>query len=126
VELIVGIHNKGQKDFSLTALEGSLRYPMDYTFYMQNFSTLLLDQYVVPPGRQGSVFYTFVPSDTFGSRSFGLVLALSYHGEVCELNSVTILLSRCAVFFFPKVKNMELKIPRMAVLQKSFDVFMYI
>ncbi|CAG0922887.1 unnamed protein product, partial [Notodromas monacha] len=81
VEVLVGFHNKGDKVLSLAVLDGSLRYPMDYNYFMQNFSSLTLHDYDVAPGEQGSILYEFVPAEAFGSRSFGLAIGLLYHDQ---------------------------------------------
>ncbi len=36
VKFLVGFYNKGDKDFIVETLDASFRYPMDYTFYIQN------------------------------------------------------------------------------------------
>nr|CAI5854184.1 unnamed protein product [Callosobruchus analis] len=38
VEFLVGFRNKGEEDFIVESLEASFRYPMDFSFYIQNFS----------------------------------------------------------------------------------------
>ncbi|CAG0921221.1 unnamed protein product [Notodromas monacha] len=78
VEIIVGFHNKANYDFIVDSLDASFRFPMDYNYHMQNFSSLSCD-YTIKPGQQGSFLYGFVPAEAFGSRSYGLNVRLTYH-----------------------------------------------
>ncbi|CAG0917892.1 unnamed protein product [Notodromas monacha] len=78
VEIIVGFHNKANYDFIIDSLDASFRFPMDYNYHMQNFSSLSCD-YTIKPGQQGSFLYGFVPAEAFGSRSYGLNVRLTYH-----------------------------------------------
>uniref|UniRef100_T1J560 Translocon-associated protein subunit alpha n=1 Tax=Strigamia maritima TaxID=126957 RepID=T1J560_STRMM len=77
VEFLVGFCNKGKSDFILESLDGSFRYPMDFSFYIQNFSTIHYTR-VVKPTEQVTLSYSFIPSDTFSSRPFGLTINLLY------------------------------------------------
>lgn len=49
----------------------------DYQFYIQNFTALQLGT-VVPPGRQATFEYSFIPAEPMGGRPFGLVINLNY------------------------------------------------
>lgn len=40
VEFLVGFANKGESDFVVESLEASFRYPMDFTYHIQNFSAI--------------------------------------------------------------------------------------
>lgn len=78
VDFLVGFTNKGEKDFTIDSMDASFRYPMDFSFYIQNFSTVHFSR-VVKPKDQVTLAYSFVPSDTFASRPFGLTVNLNYH-----------------------------------------------
>lgn len=77
VEFLVGFTNKGSQDFLLETLEASFRYPMDFTFYIQNFSTLAYNR-VVKPKHEATLAYSFIPAEAFAGRPFGLNINLSY------------------------------------------------
>lgn len=77
VRLLVGFSNKGDKDFLVDTMEGSFRYPQDYNFYIQNFTTVRYGM-LVEPRRQATFEYLLTPSETFSSRSFGLAINLHY------------------------------------------------
>ncbi|KAF5303350.1 hypothetical protein FQR65_LT08263 [Abscondita terminalis] len=77
VEFLVGFRNKGQEDFILETIEASFRYPMDFNFYIQNFSTIAYNRQV-PPSQEATLAYTFVPSESFAGRPFGLNINLAY------------------------------------------------
>jgi len=76
-EFLVGFTNKGDKDYTLQTLDVSFRYPMDFSFYIQNFTTISYDR-TVKPGQQATLMYSFIPSDAFSSRQFGLTVNLGY------------------------------------------------
>ncbi|KAK4877179.1 hypothetical protein RN001_009685 [Aquatica leii] len=77
VEFLVGFRNKGQEDFILETIEASFRYPMDFNFYIQNFSAIAYNRQV-PPSQEATLAYSFVPSESFAGRPFGLNINLAY------------------------------------------------
>lgn len=77
VKFLVGFTNKGDKDFIVETMDASFRYPQDYSFYIQNFTTLRFDR-TVEPNRQATFEYTLTPSETFNARPFGLTVNLNY------------------------------------------------
>lgn len=78
VEFLVGFRNKGKQDFILETLEASFRYPMDFNFYIQNFSAIGYNR-IVPPEEEATLMYSFLPSESFAGRPFGLNINLNYH-----------------------------------------------
>ncbi|XP_054879863.1 translocon-associated protein subunit alpha-like [Poeciliopsis prolifica] len=77
VKFLLGFTNKGPENFMVESLDASFRYPQDYQFYIQNFTALQLGT-VVPPGRQATFEYSFIPAEPMGGRPFGLVINLNY------------------------------------------------
>ncbi|XP_043961103.1 translocon-associated protein subunit alpha isoform X1 [Gambusia affinis] len=77
VKFLLGFTNKGGENFLVDSLDASFRYPQDYQFYIQNFTALQLGT-VVPPGRQATFEYSFIPAEPMGGRPFGLVINLNY------------------------------------------------
>ncbi|KAM8967704.1 translocon-associated protein subunit alpha isoform 1-T1 [Pelodytes ibericus] len=77
VKFLVGFTNKGSEDFIIESLDASFRYPQDYQFYIQNFTALPLST-IVPPQRQATFEYSFIPAEPMGGRPFGLVINLNY------------------------------------------------
>ncbi|XP_023696994.2 translocon-associated protein subunit alpha isoform X2 [Paramormyrops kingsleyae] len=77
VKFLVGFTNKGSEDFVVESLDASFRYPQDYQFYIQNFTALQLGT-LVPPLRQATFEYSFIPAEPMGGRPFGLVINLNY------------------------------------------------
>ncbi|XP_040288032.1 translocon-associated protein subunit alpha isoform X1 [Bufo bufo] len=77
VKFLVGFTNKGTEDFVVDSLDASFRYPQDYQFYIQNFTALPLNT-VIPPQRQATFEYSFIPAEPMGGRPFGLVINLNY------------------------------------------------
>lgn len=77
VDFLIGFLNKGLNDFVIETVEASFRYPMDFNYYIQNFSTFAYNR-DVKPDHEATVSYSFLPSDTFAGRPFGLNIALNY------------------------------------------------
>lgn len=77
VHFLVGFSNKGEKEFMLDTMDASFRYPMDFTFYIQNFTTIGYNK-VVKPKQQATLSYSFFTSESFSARPFGLAVNLRY------------------------------------------------
>jgi len=77
VEFLVGFSNNGESEFVVEALDASFRYPMDFSYHIQNFSAIAY-QKTVKPGQEATVAYSFVPADAFAGRSIGLTINLAY------------------------------------------------
>lgn len=77
VEFLVGFTNKGSDDFVVETVEASFRYPMDFNYFIQNFSAIAYNR-EIKPGHEATVSYSFLPSESFAGRPFGLNIALNY------------------------------------------------
>ena len=77
VEFLVGFANKGESEFIIESLEASFRYPMDFTYHIQNFSAIPY-QKSVKPDQEATVAYSFIPADAFAGRPIGLSVNLAY------------------------------------------------
>jgi translocon-associated protein subunit alpha len=84
VEFLVGFNNKGDADgiesppdFVVETLDASFRYPMDFSFHIQNFSAIAYHK-TVKPGQEATVAYSFIPADAFAGRAIGLTINLNY------------------------------------------------
>lgn len=77
VRFHVGFTNKGGKEFLVESLDASFRYPQDFSFHIQNFTTAVYNR-VVEPKRQATFDYAFTPNEAFAGRPFGLVINLNY------------------------------------------------
>ncbi|CAK6979890.1 translocon-associated protein subunit alpha isoform X2, partial [Scomber scombrus] len=77
VKFLLGFTNKGAENFVVESLDASFRYPQDYQFFIQNFTALQLG-IVVPPSKQATFEYSFIPAEPMGGRPFGLVINLNY------------------------------------------------
>lgn len=77
VEFLVGFTNNGDKDFVLDTIDASFRYPMDFNFYIQNFTAIPYSR-AVKPRQEATVMYSFYPAEAFAGRPLGLVVQLSY------------------------------------------------
>lgn len=77
VKLLVGFSNKGSQDFIVDTMDAAFRYPQDYSFYIQNFTTFTYQQ-TVEPQREATFEYSFIPNEAFSSRAFGLTVNINY------------------------------------------------
>ncbi|XP_072947315.1 translocon-associated protein subunit alpha [Epargyreus clarus] len=77
VEFLVGFINKGSEDYIVETMEASFRYPMDYTYYIQNFTALPYNL-EVKPQQEATFAYSFIPNEAFAGRPFGLNIQLNY------------------------------------------------
>lgn len=77
VRIMVGFTNKGSSEFQVDSMEASFRYPQDYSFFLQNFTTINFGS-IVEPKRQATFEYGFIPNEAFSSRPFGLAVLLNY------------------------------------------------
>lgn len=77
VEFLVGFINKGNEDFLVETMEASFRYPLDYTYYIQNFTALPYHR-EVKPKEEATFAYSFIPSEAFAGRPCGLNIQLNY------------------------------------------------
>lgn len=74
---LVSFSNNGRNEFLVDMMEASLRYPQDYSYYIQNFTAFQYNT-LVKPGEQASFEYAFRPHESFGGRPFGLSINLLY------------------------------------------------
>jgi len=91
VKLLVGFHNNGSSDFVVESIEASLRYPQDFSYYIQNFTHGAFNRQV-PASHEATFEYGFIPSEVFAFRPFGLVINMNYR------NAVRFPLSLCLIF----------------------------
>ncbi|XP_065676218.1 translocon-associated protein subunit alpha-like [Hydra vulgaris] len=77
IYVLVGFHNKGEKDFIIESLDASFRYPQDYSYYIQNFTGTAYNT-LIKPGEEASFKYGFHPHESYGGRPFGLTIMMLY------------------------------------------------
>lgn len=76
-KFLIGFYNKGEKDFIVQYAETSFRYPMDFSYYIQNYTNARYER-LVPPKQEATFDYGFIPSENFAGRPLGLVVLLRY------------------------------------------------
>jgi len=77
IYVLVGLHNKGEKDFIVETIDASFRYPQDYSYFIQNFTGVSYNR-VVGPGEEASFQYSFFPHESYGGRPFGLTVLMLF------------------------------------------------
>ena len=75
--LLVSFQNNGSAAFLVEGIEGSLRFPQDFSYHIQNFTAFEFNK-VVESERESTFEYMFTPSETFSQRQFGLIVNLRY------------------------------------------------
>merc|ERR1712244_27389 len=99
VEFLLGFENKADEgEFTIETLDASFRYPMDFTYHIQNFSAISY-QKTVKEGQEATVAYSFIPADAFAGRPIGLSINLHYRDaagnffiDVCIFGAAVLLL----------------------------------
>jgi translocon-associated protein subunit alpha len=81
--LLVGARNNGTQNYIVESIDGSLRYPQDFTYYIQNFTALRAEKNI-EPSLESTFEYLFMPSETFNGRPMGLVVLINYRNNVRE------------------------------------------
>lgn len=76
-KLLIGFQNNGSSTFVVDSIEGSFRYPQDFTYHIQNFSVFEFYK-PIESEKEATFEYMFTPSETFSSRQFGLTINLRY------------------------------------------------
>jgi len=74
---LVSFGNNGKNDFTIEIMEASLRYPQNYSYYIQNYTAFQYNT-IVKPNEQANFEYAFQPHESFGGRPFGLSINLLY------------------------------------------------
>jgi len=77
LHLLVGLKNKGEKDFIIETIDASFRYPQDYNYFIQNFTAISYNS-VVSPGDEATFRYSFFPHESYGGRPFGLTVLMFF------------------------------------------------
>jgi translocon-associated protein subunit alpha len=76
-EVLVGFRNKGSRQYNITFIDASFNYPLDQTFFIQNFSRW---EYGMPvqPNQEVALAYAFRPDAMLEPRDFALVVNIYY------------------------------------------------
>ncbi|XP_055352175.1 translocon-associated protein subunit alpha-like [Paramacrobiotus metropolitanus] len=84
VRLLIGFRNRGAADMMVDYLDASLRYPMDYSYIITNFTAVRFSRHV--PAQQEATFdYGFYLHEAFAARPFTLNINLHYHDAADKL-----------------------------------------
>lgn len=80
IEALVSFTNNGDEPFVLISIDGSLHYPQDFRYIIQNF-TMARYNISVAPGVQQTLQYVFEPDASLDARQLGMVIQLYYTNE---------------------------------------------
>jgi len=87
IRLVVALKNNGDTPINVTALRASLMYPLDFRYYIQNYTKQPVYG-SVNPGEQHSFLYVFAPDAMLEPREFGLTAQVWYNSEVDNYTAV--------------------------------------
>jgi len=59
--LLVGLNNRGESVYNITGIGAHLHSPVDFLFFIQNFTATRVENVILGPGDQASVAYAFRP-----------------------------------------------------------------
>uniref|UniRef100_A0AC34R9L9 Origin recognition complex subunit 1 n=1 Tax=Panagrolaimus sp. JU765 TaxID=591449 RepID=A0AC34R9L9_9BILA len=76
-KFLIGFANRGEKDFHVHFSQTSFRYPMDFSYHVQNFTAARYMR-TVPPKQEATFDFAFIPHESFIGRHYGLVVELHY------------------------------------------------
>eukprot|EP01125_Pyxidicula_operculata_P004651 TRINITY_DN1749_c0_g1_i1.p1 TRINITY_DN1749_c0_g1~~TRINITY_DN1749_c0_g1_i1.p1 ORF type:complete len:242 (-),score=49.73 TRINITY_DN1749_c0_g1_i1:106-831(-) len=79
-EILLGFTNAGRKLYNVTAIQASLRYSLDPSMFVQNFSAWRYST-IVRPGEQFAFSYQFYPEELLEARDYALVANVFYNDE---------------------------------------------
>lgn len=77
VTLLFGLVNKGEAEFNVSIVTGSLVVPQDYSYHVENFTTYRYFD-VVAPHSEHSFVYEFQTREIFNPQEFGLTVLVYY------------------------------------------------
>lgn len=81
IEILLGFANNGESNFNISHITASFNYPLDYSFYIQNFTTREYN-FAVQPDGQVSISYIFYPDPMLEPRDYGLVASVHYRDQL--------------------------------------------
>ena len=76
------MRNMGEtkKNYLVHTVGASLRYPVDFSYYLQNYTQLLLNR-SLDANRESTFVYVFKTSERFAGRPFGFVIEANYFDD---------------------------------------------
>lgn len=87
VRLVTNMRVSGSPgSLMVDSIESSLRYPQDYQYAIQNFSTIAIGK-EVENDREATFEYSFTPHEVFAGRPFGLIINLNMRNHEGKLYS---------------------------------------
>ena len=112
---LVGFYNGAGEEFFIHSILGSLRHPQDASHIIENFTTLVIDQSVLP-GVRTAYDYEFIVGELYLPRPYGLMIEVRYK-SVKEENEVE---------FGHAVYNNTVKLLEVVELLDTETFFMYV
>jgi len=76
-EILLGFGNTGDKQFKVQYIRGYIVNPLDYNYFIQNF-TGIAPNVTVEPNEVNTFIYSFKPDKSLDAREFGVVVDVFY------------------------------------------------
>jgi translocon-associated protein subunit alpha len=81
VQCLIAFHNIGvERSYTVQSVQASLRYPMDYSYHLQNYTRLHINK-TVEANREATFSYVIRTSEHYTGRPFGFVIEVNYVDE---------------------------------------------
>ncbi|XP_075257642.1 translocon-associated protein subunit alpha-like [Convolutriloba macropyga] len=92
ITCLISFRNTGENkhSYKVATIDASLRYPMDFSYYLQNYTAMFLNR-TVDSEREATFSYVFKTSERFAGRPFGFVIEANYYDETESLYMHTVL-----------------------------------
>lgn len=106
INLLAGLRNIGNTVITVELIEASLRYSQDFLYSVQNFTT---KKYSVQtnPKTEASFQYSFNLPESYGGRSFGLVIIAHYRDPNLVLRNISLFNATLAIKEFDVTFDLE-------------------
>lgn len=80
IEALLGFKNQNENAFHVEYIRGSLTSPVDFTYYIHNFTGSMYNT-TVATGEEASIIYRFKPDVSIEPRSYGLIMQIFYTND---------------------------------------------
>lgn len=80
VDVLLGVANNGDQDFTIEAMQGFLVSPVDYSFFLQNFTAFWYNT-SVPASHEATTLYRFRSNPNLEPREYALIVQAAFRAS---------------------------------------------
>eukprot|EP00761_Pharyngomonas_kirbyi_P003256 gb/GECH01003260.1/.p1 GENE.gb/GECH01003260.1/~~gb/GECH01003260.1/.p1 ORF type:complete len:272 (+),score=83.00 gb/GECH01003260.1/:1-816(+) len=77
VDLLLGVANSGEQDYTIEAMQGFLVSPVDYSFFLQNFTAFWYNT-SIPASSEATAMYRFRSNPNLEPRDYALIVQAAF------------------------------------------------